>query len=700
MADDLSMTDEQVLALVTQYIQTSGSYSQSSQSDDRTRAIEYFFGEMTDVPADENRSSVTSRDLSDLHGWMMPHAMRVFGMNQQVVLLSADTGQRQDIDQARLQTAGLNKIFKKECAGYKLMHDAIHDAYLHGNGIIKAWYADTYEESVENYTGLTDDDVAVLLMGRDVEVLEHSTETMTTFSPEENAEVDVSTHDIRLLRRTRKSGLHAEVIPLEDFIIRDSETSVVGAKMVGHRRKDTRSTFIAEGLDEEKINSIPAYAQSLYDQMEDDARRRDETYGMDFTPEKASEEVEIVEIFACMDVDGDGYAEWRRLVVGGAGDAGVLLVNEPWDDEHPFSDICPFPFPHTWRGRSLFDELEDIQKIKTTILRQSLDSLYWSNNPIREVVQDQIVNMDALYAPRFGEPLMVYQANSVRDIPLPFVAGDSFNMLGYLDQVAEKRTGISRATQGLDPGMLQNQTATAVNAYQSSAQARMELGIRTMAEVGFTQLFDKLLKLVVRHQDLPFYVEIGGAQVEVDPRDWRTDFTITMNIGLGTGTRERDMTLLETIMNKQQEVIGSFGPENTMVTPQHFAQTLERFIEAAGVENPSLFIDVAGELPDPNAQGDPSQDPEFQAQVAKTQAELQLKRETAQAELALKKEQAQAEHALKVEQMQLEGKLKLEQMRVEAELKMEQLRAEVALKREMGDGGESSVRVNFGGNPG
>src|SRR5690606_32472829 len=115
--------------------------------------------------------------------------------------------------------------------------------------------------------------------------------------------------------------------------------------------------------------------------------------------------------------------------------------NDEWSDDVPFSDAVPIPEPHRWNGRSLFDELEDVQRVKTVLLRQTLDNLYLANRPQRKVIRGQVENLDEVVNPSFGGMILMKTMDAVQDLAVPFVADKSYPMLGYMDELSEKRTG-------------------------------------------------------------------------------------------------------------------------------------------------------------------------------------------------------------------------------------------------------------------
>jgi hypothetical protein len=64
-----------------------------------------------------------------------------------------------------------------------------------------------------------------------------------------------------------------------------------------------------------------------------------------------------------------------------------LLSNEEWD-EVPFADLIVERRPHQREGGSVTDDMAEIQRVKTVLMRQTLDNLYWQNNQ-QPIVQKQ-----------------------------------------------------------------------------------------------------------------------------------------------------------------------------------------------------------------------------------------------------------------------------------------------------------------------
>lgn len=679
------MTQDELARLCEAEINDAIAYDDTEWSADRARAIEYFFGEMKDTPAQEGRSQVVSHDVADTIGWILPGLMRVFLASDRVAVYQPT--RPGDEPGAEQSTDYINYIFLAECDGYRVLWDALHDALLLRNGIIKHWWDDAPEYETVTFTGLDDDAFTMLVMDDEIdEVLEHTEYTAADGS---------LMHDVKVSRICRYGTLRIESVPPEEFLIERDATSLEDANFKAHRRRRARGELIAEGFDAAAIMELPAYNSLDIDETRTTRMEENEGVGSTSNLDPLREEVEIYECYIKCDYDGDNILEWRRVVVGGSARNKVLANEEASDDV--FTDLTAERVPHRWQGRSVFDDTHDVQRIKTVLLRQTLDNLYLSNNPQRAANLEQVNNPDVLFNPSIGDVIDVKgDPNAIiRDMTIPFFAEKSFSALEYMDQVIERRTGVSRSTMGLDPEALTNQTATAVQAQQSAAYSKIELMARNMAEMGLKRLFKCLLKIIVRHQDKPRTIRLRDQWVTVDPRPWNANMDVSIDIGLGSGSRDRDMQMLNAIALKQEQIIAQLGPMNPLVTPAQYRNTLAKMIEAGGMRSPEQFVNEVGpeaeqwfqQQAEAAAQSNPQMakvQADMQAQQAKLQADIQMKqaeaqikaqsdRERAAADIQVQRERMQAEMALKRWEAEQQFALRTQEMQLEAELKRYQI---------------------------
>ncbi|XHB99363.1 phage portal protein [Nitratireductor sp. ac15] len=682
-----SMTKGQLASLVRSEIDDAIGYDESDISVRRNKALDYYNGELTDVPAEEGRSSVTSHDVADVIGWVLPGLMRTFTSGDVVAEYEPQTPGDEEF--AQQATDYINYVFLRECEGYRVLYNACFEGLLFGNGIIKHWWDTKPRYSTEDYTGLSDEAYTLLVQDENVKVLQHSevVEIEEQQDPEtgEPVQVETRTHDVKIRCVKEKGRLRIMALPPEEFLIERYATSIEDARFLCHRRSVTRADLIAEGYDEKEVMDIGS-DQELESTDEHLARWDDMSTGNDrkSRDDPLMQEVEVFECYIMTDYDGDGHPEWRKVVMAGSGGEKSILGNDEWGDDVPFSDVAPDPRPHRWDGRSVFDEVQDIARVKTALTRQTLDNLYLTNHPQRAANPTNIKNQDELLEPTLGGIVWADDPDAIKTLDVPFVAGNSFQMLEYMDSITEKRTGVSRQSASLDGQELQNQSATAAQLAHDTAHAKQELYARNIAEIGLKRLFKCLLRIIVKHQDQPRTIRLRDKWVEMDPRVWNADMDVSINVGLGSGSRERDMQVLSMISAEQKAIIQTMGPMNPIVTPERYVATLHKMVETGGLKSPEqYFAEVTPEtmqaLQMQAEQAANAPDPEMQKAMAKAQADQQSQ----QAKMQLEIQKARADHELQMQKLRVESELRREEANRDFELKREQLAAEMQLKREL-----------------
>lgn len=682
-------------------------------SKDRIRAVEYYQGVMRDTPSDKGKSQIVSRDVRSVIKKVLPSVVRTILGNE--VVTEYQPMNEGDEDGAEQATDYVNHVVLPECDGYRAIEDAIHDALLLRNGILHVYFEEKTEAKVSSHTGLPDDAFAELVDSEDVQVLEHTErQEMVEVPPQMGPDgmpipgpsmMPVTVHDLKIKRMVQKRDIRAAAVPRERFLIHPDAVSLDDSALTGSKTQVRRSDLVAMGYDKDMI-----FGLAIGDEDDDYERdeRRDAVTNTDET-HRANELVDYYDLYVRFDEDGDGIAELRHMCfAGGTGEKNLLLDEEA--DEVQFVDLKILSQPHQWEGISIFDDLEDIQRVKTVLLRQTLDNLYWQNNPQPTVQDGAIVNMDAVYNPEFGLPIRTKPGMDVRTAlgfnQVPFVAAQSFAMLDYMDNEAQERTGVNDASSGLAPDALQNMTAKASAMIEQAGIGQTELMVRTIAE-GLRKFFRLILKLVVKHQDVPRTVRLRGEWVQYDPRSWNSDMDCTVNTGLGAGTRERDMQMVQFILGMQEKLLASLGPvDNPFVSPDNLYASLQKLVQAAGMKTPDMFFTK----PDPEkvaakakamAEQPSPEMMKVQAQAEAKKAELQMTGQIKAAEMQqsgqVERANLEAEMQLKREQMMAETQLARERMMAEMQLKREQMQAEMQLKMLMPQEPMGGGNVQFGG---
>jgi hypothetical protein len=667
----MKMTDLDLKSIVQAEVSQAASYLDTWQSRDREEAMRYYLGEPFG-DEQEGRSSVVSRDVSDTVEWILPSLLRIFASGDKVVEY-APTGP-EDEDVAQQATDYANWIMEQN-ESFLLQYNWIKDALLMRNGIIKITWEKETEVHTDEKEGLSDDELILYMQGlpEGAKVVSHSEEMLdlADIDPMTGEPFQMRLHSIKVKWEETEGELCVEGVPPEEFIISRRAKSLEDAGFVGHRVILTRSELVEQGYDADIVANIPTYSAMDYS-PEKLARFNEDA----MTPDHADEsmqEVSVVEAYIKVDYDGDGIAEWRKVLIAGDDASGEILENEEWSMGCvPFASLSPILMPHTFFGRSVADLVMDIQRIKSVLLRQMLDGLYLSTNPRTEVVDGQ-VNLDDLLTSRPGGLVRVKAPGMMREIVTAWPGQQAFPMLSYIDQVRQERSGASAQGMGPDSNSLQNVSATAFNGQLDMARQRVELIARIFAETGYKRLFRLMLKFITTYQDKAKTIKLRNEWVPIDPRGWNAEMDVRVNVGLGTGNKDAMLGHLMAVAGKQEQIIQLAGPDNPLCGLPEYHNTLKQMITNAGLGDPSQFFkDPAEAAMNPQP---PKPDPKMmelqqqgQIEAAKLQMDAQMGAAKLDAEMQAKREQMAAEFQLKREQMAAEMELKREQMMIEAQM--------------------------------
>jgi len=593
------ISELEVKSIISSEIDNSIGFLGGALSDSRKKSLEYYMGDKLGTEQD-GRSQVVSTDVSDTIETILPNLLRVFTSSDQVV--RCEPVKSEDVPLADQVTNYINYIFNKDNNGFSVLYTWFKDALLEKNGIVKVYWDDAQKVEQETYENLSDYEYDLLMLESDVEVIseekfvDNYAVTKLEQLKQEAALNGQTVEDVPIpylhnciIKRTRTSGkVKIENIPPEEFLIQRTAKSIEDANFVAHRVQKTRSDLIEMGYDEDIVNSLPTSNNILYND-ESLIRNSDiDESPMETSPDDSTSEIEVYECYVRVDMDGDGVAELRKIICAGTGY--VILDNQPCDFI-PFCSLTPIPMPHRFYGRSVAELVEDVQLVKSTVMRQLLDNMYLTNNN-RVAVMDGMVNLDDLLTNRPGGVVRTKQPPSQVMMPMQnqTISQQAFPLLEYLDTVRESRTGVTRYNQGLDSDSL-NKTATGVNALMSQSQMRMELIARVFAETGVKDLFKRIFELTCKYQDKERVVELNNQFIPVKPTEWRNRYNISITVGLGTGSSDQQIMMLNNILERQLQAFQlQGGQEYPMVSLKNIYNSLAKIIENAGLKNVETYF--------------------------------------------------------------------------------------------------------------
>ena len=575
-------TEQEILSIINREIRASSGYIGGEIVSRRKRSLEYYLGKPFGNEQ-EGRSQVISTDVSDTVEALMPSLMRIFTASDNV--FTCEPVGPEDEEMAKQASDYLNYVFYKENDGFTALYTAFKDALIQKNGILKVFWDDSEKTTREEYKKLTDDEFNQLVIDDEVSVSEH-TEYEEELKDDNGEVIDtIKFHDC-VIHKTQKFGkVKIEPVPPEEFLIERRAKSIDTANFIAHRTNMTKTQLIEMGYDPEVVMNLPIGDTNYYSE-DRHVRFSDTDYSApQDRGDESTDEVLIHECYARIDINGDGKAELVKACI--AGDAAYKLLGIEEIDSMPFISITPILMPHRFYGRSISELVEDIQLIKSTIMRQMLDNMYLTNNN-RVAIQDGQVAMDDLLTNRPGGIVRTKQPpqNVIMPLQAQPITEQASVMLNYLDAVKEARTGQTRQSQGLMPDTLNTKTATGINQILTQSQMRMELIARVFAETGVKDLAKKIFEYVCKYQQKEKIVRIRGKFVPMRPYEWRDRMNITVAVGLGTGSKEQQLILLNAILERQLQAVNLqqnvFGP---VVNVKNIYHTLRKLVENAGLGN-------------------------------------------------------------------------------------------------------------------
>jgi hypothetical protein len=232
-----------------------------------------------------------------------------------------------------------------------------------------------------------------------------------------------------------------------------------------------------------------------------------------------------------------------------------------------------------------------------------LDSLAIALNPRMGYVEGD-VNLNDIMDPNVGAPIRMRQPNAIQVVEHQFVGAAALPVLEKMIDIKEQRTGITKASAGLDADAMQSTTKAAVAAQVTAAQQHIETIARIFAETGVAQLFRGLLKLLVANQSPARMVKMRGKYVQMDPRAWDANLPIKVKVAIGAGLDDEKLQALAEQLTKMEGIFNTMGLANPIVSPRQYRDMLVRVGRLRG------FMDADTELATTTAAGErPEHDP-------------------------------------------------------------------------------------------
>lgn len=666
--ESTAMTDSELRSAMHEMVSVAIDHVEHTLSPERAKAARYYKGEPFGNE-ETGRSQIVITELRDTVLMIMPSLMRLFFGAERPIEYGPRNAMQ--VEPAQQMTDYVwDIVVQEDNEGFLRFYEWFKDALVKRLGVMKVWYDNTPDIQHLEGAYLTVDKLLELEQDPSVIAIDEVTPSQgVPMGP-------LPLYDVKFTRQEEQGRIRFLPVPPEEFLYTPTARTVSAtnwvpgvAQMVGHRTEMTRSQLRDLGISEDDIRQY-AFPDASLDTNVEEIARQDNVVRPDIGVSEANRTALYIEAYPYLDYDGDGFAELRKIVM--LGSAFHIVSNEPCA-RRPFAVLCPDPEPHTVVGQGVSDWTMDLQLVESSIWRSVLDSLALSIHPRLGYVEGAVSLADILNT-EIGAPIRMKSANALTPVQQQFVGNEALPLLDRLQEVRENRSGVTKASAGLDADSLQSTTKAAVAATITSAQAHIEMIARIFAETGVRSLFSLILQAVAENPPAPRILRSQGKYVEIDPRSWDANLDVRVKVAIGAGMDDEKYQALLEAREEMKFVLTTFGLSNPVVTLKQYRDTNVKMLKLRGrMDAEAFYQDV-----DPNWQPPPPpvQDPNMViAQAEQHKAETQ--RMVAESKAQLDMQRQQMDMQAKIDQLRLQ--LQQVQERNEIELQKAALQAQTQL---------------------
>ena len=654
------MDESQVVSIVRAKINQALNESGDEISETRMENYDYYVGREYGNERD-GFSSVVTREAMEAVEWALPSIMRVFTSSNDVV--SYEPVGPEDEQEARQQTQIANHYLTRENNSFLAMYNWFKDTLMYPNGYIKLFMDERITTSVEEFEGLDALQLQAamtgLMMQGEVQVVEQESTYEELTDPLGNVIGQKERFAIKV--RITKKVMEPKLvnIPPDELLVAENTFSIDldESDFICHRVNKTYSELVEMGYDRELLDEAGVTNSQFDEEDENKNYSEDEDDGTETDPSMRMYTVN--ECYLKIDEDGDGIAEHRKICLIGS----TIFADEEINYQ-PFVALTTIPLPHQHPGLSMIDAVKDIQKIKSTLMRNMLDNIYKANVRRKYVgdafISDEAGTLDVLLDTA-SEFIPARDPGALREEQVQPIVSEILPVIKTMDEMQGIRTGVTPQLS-LDPNILRETTMGAYQSAISQASQRVEMIVRIFGETGVRQLFIKMHQLLRTSIDQDRAIRIRGEWIPFNPSTWRERNNVSVAVGLGHNSKSEELKMLTALLEIQKEAI-PFG----LASGANVYNTLDRMVELGGIGETQTFFTDPATIPPKQPEG-----PSMAEQLA--MIDLQNRKEESIANLQMKSNEMQ----LKAQQTANESQLEMSAQMQKMQMEMAELQAKLA----------------------
>ena len=672
------MTEVELAAYIDRKVTASMNREDGDISDVRENLFSQYYGAKYGNER-EGFSSFVTREVLEAVEWAAPGLIRLFLGSDRVVAF--EPVGPEDEETAQQETDIINYAVRRANGGdgFVAIHDFVKDALLNPTAYAKVWLEEKESSMVHEAEQITAEQVAELAEDRNIEILEQDTEIIQVPVPMQQGQpgqptmVDVEVFNLRyretkMVRQPRLMG-----VPPEEVLV-DPELTTLNlddAAFVCHRSRQSYTSLVKMGYDPERLDLAGAgqddvtwneeRVNRLFYEDESPSHNNEYNEGSD----DSMRQLWVHECTAWVDYDGDGVAEYRRIVKIGQ----EIFENEETTYQ-PIVAMSSILVPHKHNGLSIAQLVQDIQVLLSELTRQLVNNVRDINTRRRFISEDALTEDGTTYSAATNPAAVLIPVRGMaRDAVFPDpslpIINELLPVIQDFRQSTSMRTGIA-PENSIDPAVLQQSTVGSFMGAMEKANERLELIARIMAETGIKQIYRKFHQMHREHPDIAKAVRLRNRWVQVDPRSWQDRTDVKVNVGLGFSNKQQLLTGAMQMLEIQKEVA-----PNGLCDEQGVYNNLAKIVEISGLGAPEFYFKDPAAPDWQPPQPEPS--PEAMLAMAKAEA-LKMDAQTAQ-------QKVQMDGQIAMQKLQLEA-AKMQAETQAAQIDMQVRLAELGIKEE------------------
>lgn len=568
-------------------------------------------------------SSWVSRDVKTTIDWIMPSLMEVFtGSDDPVDIAGVNIN---DDDNARKIQQLISYFVTRKNSFFTFMYNFLRDGLTINMGCAKVYWK--REEERQPMEVLADAQMMQMILAGEaaghIEIKEAVPVTplgdllRVTFDVI-NVKVNqpiienMSPSELRFTPEAR--DLHQSKFVAQRKVVRGDYLKRMEAQGV-YQNVDEAMEKAGEG-----VRQTP-----LLDKKHNE--RIEEMHGRLSDGDNASKEFELYEAYLKVDFNNDGIYE--NVIVHAVGDT-PLKIQDNVFEMPPFFIFSPEHDAYAIFGEdSITDTLEQLQDLKTALIRQMIIAVAKNNVP-QKFVDENNVDMDALLE---GSEIVPVKnnvpANQAVFQPPPIqIDGSAMTLVQYAQNEIESQSGSTRYNQGLDSSSL-NRTATGISAIMGASDKKIKLIARLAAETAWIPIVKFLILLCQKFVDDGQMIRLADENISIRREEISIDYDLIVNVGRGASSKEIQIQYLMVLINQLYPKLEMIG----IVNSESWYNVTKELLEVMGIRSTEKYLlDPNGDVfRQQQAQAQQVQQAAMEKQDALTQAELQIKQDDVKA---------------------------------------------------------------------